>query len=145
MFSTLARIHLLALGVAVLAACGRGSPQEQLLGVWTLDRELLQETQEFKDAPETERQMMMGLLQGMNMEITFTKDKVNMSMKASFMGQSKESSEQGTYRVVSTDGDKLVLDMTDDQGKTERFQVEVDGDKLIVRADDSPPMTLRRK
>ncbi len=122
----------------VPAACS-DSKEDQLQGTWVLDIDSFKETSEYKDANDISKKGMLTMLESMNMEITFSGNKVISKMK--LMGDSKEKSSD--FEVTKSDGDKLTLKTTLD-GKEEIAVVTINGDKLLFES-EGKKFTMKRK
>lgn len=120
------RLALVTLLAAGLAGCF-DSPEEKLLGTWVLDIASFEELDEYKRMPEEQKELAMGMLESMHMEITFTKDTIRADMEV--FGQKKSDSK--AYEVKSADGNRLVLSAKDDNGKMRDVPVEIRGDVMF--------------
>lgn len=114
---------LLTLVALTIVACGK--PADKLIGKWGIDEAALADSDEIKKMPEAERKAALEMAKGMmgSMTIEFTADK----MTADMMGKKME----GTYKVLSTEGDKVNIEGTMD-GKTEKMTILCKGDGLIM-------------
>ncbi|MEM7167611.1 MAG: hypothetical protein AAF581_19315 [Planctomycetota bacterium] len=128
-------VAMLAL-VAGLMGCSASAPD--IKGNWTVDAESMKLTEDYKKMPEAQQQMMDVVMESMKVDITADK----IIMKMSFMGQ--EQTEEASYKITKTEGNKLTVETTDKDGKTESKVIEVDGDKLNLPDDDGVVMVLRR-
>jgi len=131
---------LAALAGACLAGCF-DSNEKRLLGTWTLDVESLKELDDFKKMSVEEQQLMLQLFGSMDMELTFTSDKL--LFEAAVFGQ--RQSDEATYEVKSADGDRFVLSTTNSKGKTEEVTAEFKGDTLVIDMGDRKKFALKRK
>ncbi len=122
----------------VPAACS-DSKEDQLQGTWVLDIDSFKETSEYKDANEISKKGMLNVLESMDMEITFSGNKVISKMK--LMGDSKEKSSD--FEVTESDGDKLTLKTTVD-GKEKLAVATINGDKLLFES-EGKKFTMKRK
>jgi hypothetical protein len=121
------RLVLFALLTSMFLACsGGGSGADKIVGKWTVDVDALSEMEEFKKMPEEQRKMALEMAKGMmsSMEFEFTKD----TFKVSMMGKSEE----GSYTVKSSEGDKVVLSAKGKDGKEEEMTVSANGDKMVM-------------
>ncbi len=125
--------------VALTAGCGGGGAS--LVGTWVLDVEATKEWDEFKGMPEGPRKMMEAMLAMIEMEMTFTSDKMTFSAK--IMGQ--DQSEEFGYKIKSQTGNKMVLESTDKDGQKKTVNVEIKGDLLFISKGDNEKLALRRK
>jgi len=114
---------LLTLVALTVVACGK--PADKLIGKWGIDEAALADSDEIKKMPEAERKAALEMAKGMmgSLTIEFTADK----MTADMMGKKME----GTYKVLSTEGDKVNIEGTMD-GKTEKMTILCKGDGLIM-------------
>ncbi len=134
------RTLILACTLLGLAGCF-DSPEDRLLGTWTLDAESFREMEDFRKLPEEQQQMAVGMLESMQMEITFTKDTIRAEIQA--FGQKK--TDEKPYEVERVDGDRMVLSAKDDKGKTQEVQVELRGDVLLFEMGPGKRVVLKRK
>ena len=122
----------------VPTACS-DSKEDQLQGTWVLDIDSFKETSEYKDANDISKKGMLNMLESMDMEITFSGNKVISKMK--LMGDSKEKSSD--FEVTESDGDKLTLKTTVD-GKEKLAVATINGDKLLFES-EGKKFTMKRK
>ena len=125
--------------VALTAGCGGGG--SSLVGTWVLDVKAFEEFDEFKEMPEEQRKMTMAMMAMIEMELTFTSDK--MTFHAKIMGQDK--SDEMSYEIKSQTGNKMVLESTDKEGKKETVNAEIKGDLLFLSKGGNEKFALRRK
>ncbi len=125
--------------VALTAGCGGGGAS--LVGTWVLDVEATKEWDDFKKMPEGQRKIMEAMLPMIEMEMTFTSDKMTFSAK--IMGQ--DQSEEFGYKIKSQTGTKMVLESTDKDGKVETINAEIKGDLLFLSKGGNEKFALRRK
>ncbi len=85
--------------------------------------------------------MTMAMMAMIEMEMTFTSDK--MVFKGKIMGQPK--SDEMSYKITSQTGNKMVLETTDQDGKKQTLNAEIKGDLLFLSKGDTEKFALRRK
>ncbi len=116
---------------------------DKLIGTWVVAPEAIKERDSYKNATETQRKMMEETISKVKQELTFTHNKMKMDME---IGGNKRSHEND-YTVKSVEGNRLVLTVKDQNGKTEDSTVEFDGDKLVLHGptQESETLVFRRK
>ena len=126
--------------VGIGIGCGGGGDKNPLLGKWTLDMDALKELPAVKEMPDAERQMTLGMLGSMKMELEFTETEFLSTM--SMMGQ--EQKETLSYTIKNVSGNKYELTSKDEQGKEETLDVEVNGDAVVITHPEDGPIALKR-
>ena len=126
---------------ATIAGCGgSASASTQLLGDWEIDVDGMKEMEEFKKASEMEQKMMVGMLEGMDLTVTFTESEMKSSM--SMMGKTKEDSQP--YSIRSENGRSLVIVGKRQDGTEEAINVTIRGKKMTV-VSGNDKFALKRK
>ena len=113
---------LLVAGIAVYPA-----GDERLQGTWVLDPELLFELEQFQHYTEEQKAATRLLFQSIKIEFTFTGRRVRYE---SDLGGKREVKE-GSYKVKSADGDRLVVAFFREDGWKENV-VELHGDSIVI-------------
>ena len=113
--------------VACCIGCG-GSAESTLTGKWEIDKDYLKEQVEKEGKGDAGAAFAAGMMDSMNMSFDFQSGgKFVMSM--SFMGQSE--SDEGTWKVTKSDGDKLTVEVeNEERGKEELTVTVVDKDTI---------------
>ena len=104
--------------VLATAACGNNGGSSNVIGTWKMKIDS-------SKVPEEQQAMVAMMETGMDMTMTFSEGgKVTANIKMDLMGQSSESSAEGTW---SQEGDKINISGT----KTEGAAMNTDGSFVI--------------
>ena len=133
-------LMLVILSALVFSFGCSDSAEDRLQGTWQLDKSAMKENDQYKNAPDIQKAAMDKMFEMMKMEMTFDDGK----MTGSYGSVGQEEKMNATYEVKSEDGDKLVLESTEEGGKTETVTCWVTDDKLTFEA-KGEKFTLIRK
>ena len=137
----LATALLLAAASLPLAA----ATAADLVGTWTVDADATWD--KLKDLPQLKAlapehaalAKSTFATQSAGMSFTFTADRITTTTA----GVKREE----TYVIVSTTGDTIVAEGTDEQGKKERSEIRFEGDRMILTSVSDPlqKVVLKKK
>jgi len=113
---------LLVAGIAVYPA-----GDSRLLGTWVLDPDLLFELEQFQHYTEEQKAATRRLFENVKIEFTFTRRRVRYQSDIGGKHEVKE----GSYRVKSADGDRLVVSFFRDEGWEDNV-VELHADSIVI-------------
>lgn len=123
--------------LSLLVGCSRGPNIE---GTWKPDREALVSTEDYKKASDEEKKQMEAALDGMTVEIG------PKTMKMSLKVFGNEVSQEASYTIKKTEGNKVTVETKDEKDKVETVVLTVDGDTMTLPADKGrPDMKLKRQ
>jgi hypothetical protein len=136
---------LLALGAAALlvAVAGlvlRGESDDRLVGTWEIDHEALLQAPEMKEMDPSERDMALGVLRAMKVQIVFTDDRVQLGGPLAGMADGKA---EVPYRIVKSEGSSVTIEV-ERNGRWRPQVVAFEGADRIRIDQDGRSMRLRR-
>ncbi len=133
----------MVLGVVVLLAPAAGcgpSLESKLLGRWQVDMQSVDIEKVVQDKIQEQQAegnemaaamgqfaatMMKSMIEGMNIETEFRPDHtVQSKVSMNVLGQTKEQTQSGTWRVEATGDNQLTVAVTMDDGKTNTINVK---------------------